>query len=45
MTKADNRFVISLDLSYVLHCCNAGKVLISLSHDENKCVHLREDRI
>ena len=44
MTKLDNRFVISLDLGYVLHHCNAEKVLI-YSPDVNKCVHVREDRI
>ena len=44
MTKTDNRFVILLDLGYVLHHCNAEEVLIYLS-GVNRCVNLREDRI
>ena len=43
MTKADNRFVNSLDI-YVLHHCNAEKVL-TYSSDVNKHVHIKEDRI
>ena len=44
MTKTENRFVISLDLDYVLHHCNTEKVLI-YSSDVNEWVHLRENRI
>ena len=44
MIKTDNHFVISLDFGYVLHHCNADKVLI-YSSDVNECVHLRKDRI
>ena len=44
MTKTENRFVISLDLGYVLYHCNAEKVLIYFP-DVNECVHLREGRI
>ena len=43
MTKADNRFVISLYIGYILYHCNAKKVLI-YSSDVYKCVHLRDER-
>ena len=42
MTKTDNYFVISLDFGYVLHRCNAKKLLI-YSHDINECVDLKGD--
>ena len=44
MTKTDIRCVIPLDRGYILHHCNAEKVLI-YSSDVNECVHLREDGI